>query len=189
MVFFFSLQRTGPFASNNKAATVYVVRHDGFTKTSFCYFKINPRAFIKWKKCFVFSKKNCIGAGQGSRQPPTPPEPLICSPRRRPAPPAGRRPRSTPDPAAGELPKPSPPALPPPELRPDPERRRSIWRWRRSSPTGVTGVEVESGMVKWAVDDPTCREAMLSKEYKCLSAHSRCLEVTDDRTSKHVGYR
>lgn len=47
----------------------------------------------------------------------------------------------------------------------------------------------ESGMVKWAVDDPTCREAMLSKDYRCLSAHSRCLEVTDDRTSKHVGYR
>ncbi|KAI5014328.1 hypothetical protein ZWY2020_055718 [Hordeum vulgare] len=63
------------------------------------------------------------GAGQGSKHPPTPPEPPICSPRRRPAPPAGRRPRSTPDPVAGELPKPSPLALPPPELRPYPERR------------------------------------------------------------------
>ncbi|XBI93455.1 hypothetical protein VPH35_030302 [Triticum aestivum] len=48
----------------------------------------------------------------------------------------------------------------------------------------------ESGMVKWAVDDPTCREAMLNnKEYRCLSAHSHCVDVTDDRTSKHVGYR
>ncbi|XBI57261.1 hypothetical protein VPH35_038703 [Triticum aestivum] len=48
----------------------------------------------------------------------------------------------------------------------------------------------ESGMVKWAVDDPMCREAMLNnKEYRCLSAHSHCVDVTDDRTSKHVGYR
>uniref|UniRef100_A0ACD5UCU2 Uncharacterized protein n=1 Tax=Avena sativa TaxID=4498 RepID=A0ACD5UCU2_AVESA len=48
----------------------------------------------------------------------------------------------------------------------------------------------ESGTVKWAVDNRTCREAMLNKnEYRCISAHSDCVDVTDDRTNKHVGYR
>lgn len=48
----------------------------------------------------------------------------------------------------------------------------------------------ESGMVKWAVDSPTCREAMLNNnEYRCFSVHSQCVDVTDDRTSMHVGYR
>lgn len=48
----------------------------------------------------------------------------------------------------------------------------------------------ESGTVKWAVDNQTCKEAMLNKnEYRCFSAHSDCVDVTDDRTSRHVGYR
>jgi hypothetical protein len=48
----------------------------------------------------------------------------------------------------------------------------------------------ESGMLKWAVDNSTCKEAMLNKnEYRCVSARSDCVDVTDDRTSNHVGYR
>ncbi|KAM0923808.1 hypothetical protein ACQ4PT_005320 [Festuca glaucescens] len=48
----------------------------------------------------------------------------------------------------------------------------------------------ESGMLKWAVDNSTCKEAMLNKnEYRCVSARSDCVDVTDDKTSNHVGYR
>ncbi|CAN6249422.1 unnamed protein product [Urochloa humidicola] len=48
----------------------------------------------------------------------------------------------------------------------------------------------ESGVVKWAVDNLTCEEAMVNKDqYMCVSSHSECMEVTDDRTSRHVGYR
>ncbi|CAO2043067.1 unnamed protein product [Urochloa humidicola] len=48
----------------------------------------------------------------------------------------------------------------------------------------------ESGVVKWAVDNITCEEAMVNKDqYMCISSHSKCIEVTDDRTIRHVGYR
>jgi len=48
----------------------------------------------------------------------------------------------------------------------------------------------ESGVVKWAVDNLTCRDAMVNKDqYMCVGTHSECIEVTDDRTSRHVGYR
>jgi hypothetical protein len=47
----------------------------------------------------------------------------------------------------------------------------------------------ESGVVKWAVDNSTCQEAMANKDqYMCISSRSECVEVTD-RTSRHVGYR
>ena len=48
----------------------------------------------------------------------------------------------------------------------------------------------DSGVVKWAVDNSTCEEAAANKDlYMCVSSHSECIGVTDDRTSRHVGYR
>ncbi|KAL6651064.1 hypothetical protein ACP70R_009989 [Stipagrostis hirtigluma subsp. patula] len=48
----------------------------------------------------------------------------------------------------------------------------------------------ESGVIKWAVDNSTCVEAMVNKEkYMCVSAYSECIEVTDNRRNRHVGYR
>lgn len=48
----------------------------------------------------------------------------------------------------------------------------------------------ESGVVKWAVDNLSCRDAMVNKDwYMCVSTHSECIEVTDDRMSRHLGYR
>jgi len=48
----------------------------------------------------------------------------------------------------------------------------------------------ESGVVKWAVDNSTCEDAMTNRDqYMCVSTHSECIEVTDNRTSRHVGYR
>ncbi|WVZ86456.1 hypothetical protein U9M48_033227 [Paspalum notatum var. saurae] len=48
----------------------------------------------------------------------------------------------------------------------------------------------ESGVVKWAVDNSTCENAMTNEDgYMCVSTHSECLDVTDDRTSRHLGYR
>ncbi|VAI26349.1 unnamed protein product [Triticum turgidum subsp. durum] len=46
------------------------------------------------------------------------------------------------------------------------------------------------GVVKWAVDKMTCDHAKLNKSnYRCLSPHSECADVTDDGTLKHLGYR
>ncbi|KAF7041217.1 hypothetical protein CFC21_051040 [Triticum aestivum] len=46
------------------------------------------------------------------------------------------------------------------------------------------------GVVKWAVDKMACEHAKLDKsEYRCLSSHSECIDVTDDGTLKHLGYR
>ncbi|CAL5068982.1 unnamed protein product [Urochloa decumbens] len=48
----------------------------------------------------------------------------------------------------------------------------------------------ESGVVKWAVDNSTCEDAMVNKDqYMCVSADSECVDVTDNRTSRYVGYR
>ncbi|KAL6903718.1 hypothetical protein ACP4OV_004531 [Aristida adscensionis] len=48
----------------------------------------------------------------------------------------------------------------------------------------------ESGVVKWAVDNSTCQEATANKEkYMCISDYSDCIDVVDDRTGRHVGYR
>ncbi|KAJ1271929.1 hypothetical protein BS78_06G163800 [Paspalum vaginatum] len=48
----------------------------------------------------------------------------------------------------------------------------------------------ESGVVKWAVDNSTCENAMAKEDgYMCVSTHSECLGVTDDRTGRHLGYR
>ncbi|KAL6651066.1 hypothetical protein ACP70R_009991 [Stipagrostis hirtigluma subsp. patula] len=50
-------------------------------------------------------------------------------------------------------------------------------------------ISEERGTVKWAVDTMTCKNATASTEgYRCFS-HSDCVDVTDDRTLKHVGYR
>lgn len=47
----------------------------------------------------------------------------------------------------------------------------------------------EWGVVKWAVDNITCKDAMASKEaYRCFF-HSDCIDVIDDNTHEHVGYR
>nr|CAB3487697.1 unnamed protein product [Digitaria exilis] len=46
----------------------------------------------------------------------------------------------------------------------------------------------EWGMVKWAVDSMTCKDAMSSESYRCFS-HSDCVDVTEDKTLKQVGYR
>ncbi|CAN6276338.1 unnamed protein product [Urochloa humidicola] len=48
----------------------------------------------------------------------------------------------------------------------------------------------ESGVVKWTVDNSTCEDAMANKDrYMCVSGHSECVDVTDNRTTRHVGYR
>ncbi|KAJ1271926.1 hypothetical protein BS78_06G163500 [Paspalum vaginatum] len=48
----------------------------------------------------------------------------------------------------------------------------------------------ESSLVEWAVDNSTCGEAMANKYgYMCVSSHSECIDVMDDRTSRHLGYR
>ncbi|KAJ1271931.1 hypothetical protein BS78_06G163900 [Paspalum vaginatum] len=47
----------------------------------------------------------------------------------------------------------------------------------------------EWGVVKWAIDNMTCTDAVVSKEgYRCFS-HSDCFDVMDERTLNHVGYR
>uniref|UniRef100_A0A0D3GEQ6 EGF-like domain-containing protein n=1 Tax=Oryza barthii TaxID=65489 RepID=A0A0D3GEQ6_9ORYZ len=46
----------------------------------------------------------------------------------------------------------------------------------------------ESGVVKWAFDHATCEQAKDS-DYRCFSPHSDCVDVTDDRTHMHLGYR
>ncbi|XP_037408049.1 uncharacterized protein LOC119270179 isoform X2 [Triticum dicoccoides] len=48
---------------------------------------------------------------------------------------------------------------------------------------------VQSGMVKWAIDFMPCEDAMNESDYRCVSTHCGCIDVTDDRTLKHVGYR
>ncbi|XP_044955448.1 wall-associated receptor kinase 4-like [Hordeum vulgare subsp. vulgare] len=46
------------------------------------------------------------------------------------------------------------------------------------------------GVVKWAVDKITCEHAKVDmSDYRCLSSHSECVDVTDDGTLKHLGYR
>uniref|UniRef100_A0ACD5UD14 Uncharacterized protein n=1 Tax=Avena sativa TaxID=4498 RepID=A0ACD5UD14_AVESA len=46
------------------------------------------------------------------------------------------------------------------------------------------------GMVQWAIDNMACEHAKLNKsDYRCFSSHSDCLDVTDDGTLKHLGYR
>ncbi|KAM3353856.1 hypothetical protein ACQJBY_024822 [Aegilops geniculata] len=47
----------------------------------------------------------------------------------------------------------------------------------------------KSGVVKWAIDNMTCEHAMNKSDYGCVSTHSGCIDVTDDTTLKHVGYR
>ncbi|XP_044973215.1 wall-associated receptor kinase 1-like [Hordeum vulgare subsp. vulgare] len=56
-------------------------------------------------------------------------------------------------------------------------------------PYALSG-EGERGMVKWAINSMTCEHAKLNKsDYRCFSIHSECVDVTDDRTLKHIGYR
>ncbi|CAL5068983.1 unnamed protein product [Urochloa decumbens] len=58
-----------------------------------------------------------------------------------------------------------------------------------SLPPSLYATSGEWGVVKWAVDNMTCKDATASMEgYRCFS-HSDCLEVTDERTLNHVGYR
>jgi hypothetical protein len=46
------------------------------------------------------------------------------------------------------------------------------------------------GVVKWVTDDVKCEHAKLNKsDYRCFSSHSDCVDVTDDGTLKHLGYR
>ncbi|TVU15152.1 hypothetical protein EJB05_38659, partial [Eragrostis curvula] len=48
----------------------------------------------------------------------------------------------------------------------------------------------ESGVLKWVVDNTTCKEVTANNyEHRCVSVHSECIDVTDDRSSRHVGYR
>ncbi|VAH83937.1 unnamed protein product [Triticum turgidum subsp. durum] len=50
--------------------------------------------------------------------------------------------------------------------------------------------EGERRMVKWAIDNMTCEHAKMNKsDYRCFSTHSDCVDVTDDRTLRHIGYR
>ncbi|KAI4965890.1 hypothetical protein ZWY2020_047905 [Hordeum vulgare] len=46
------------------------------------------------------------------------------------------------------------------------QKRSDSGDFLRDRDTTLYSFSGESGMVKWAVDDPTCREAMLSKEYR-----------------------
>ncbi|CAL5030934.1 unnamed protein product [Urochloa decumbens] len=47
----------------------------------------------------------------------------------------------------------------------------------------------EWAVVKWAIDNLTCKDASASKVgYRCFS-NSDCVDVTDDKTLKQVGYR
>ncbi|CAN6249424.1 unnamed protein product [Urochloa humidicola] len=53
------------------------------------------------------------------------------------------------------------------------------------------GFSSERGVVKWAVDKMTCKDATAFTEgysYRCIS-DSDCVDVTDERTLNHVGYR
>jgi hypothetical protein len=57
----------------------------------------------------------------------------------------------------------------------------------RSSPFAFSR---EWGVLKWTIGSRTCQDAMASKEgyYRCFS-HSDCLDVTDEITFSHIGYR
>uniref|UniRef100_A0ACD5UDI1 Uncharacterized protein n=1 Tax=Avena sativa TaxID=4498 RepID=A0ACD5UDI1_AVESA len=45
-------------------------------------------------------------------------------------------------------------------------------------------------VVTWAIDNTTCEDAKLDKgDYRCFTSHSDCVDVTEDRTTKHSGYR
>jgi hypothetical protein len=47
----------------------------------------------------------------------------------------------------------------------------------------------EHGVLRWAVDNKTCKDAMASEDYRCFS-NSDWLDVTDEILSlKHVGYQ
>ena len=47
----------------------------------------------------------------------------------------------------------------------------------------------EHGVLTWAVDNKTCKDAMASEDYRCFS-NSDCLDVTDEMLSlNHVGYQ
>jgi hypothetical protein len=47
----------------------------------------------------------------------------------------------------------------------------------------------EWGVLKWAVDSISCKDAKASKEgYRCFS-HSDCVDVTGDKPSEQLGYR
>ncbi|KAL6903719.1 hypothetical protein ACP4OV_004532 [Aristida adscensionis] len=45
------------------------------------------------------------------------------------------------------------------------------------------------GLVKWAVDNVTCKDALAFKVVYICSSYSECVDVTDDRTLHHIGYR
>ncbi|KAE8767413.1 Wall-associated receptor kinase 4 [Hordeum vulgare] len=45
------------------------------------------------------------------------------------------------------------------------------------------------GVVKWVIDNMACEHAVKKSDYGCFSTHSGCIDVTDDTTLKHVGYR
>jgi len=48
----------------------------------------------------------------------------------------------------------------------------------------------EWGVVKWAVDSTTCKNATaIKKGYRCFSNNSDCVDVRDDKTYREVGYR
>lgn len=55
--------------------------------------------------------------------------------------------------------------------------------------TDLYSYSEEWGVVKWTLVNATCKDAMTSKEgYGCFS-NSACVDVTDDKTLKQVGYR
>ncbi|VAH54693.1 unnamed protein product [Triticum turgidum subsp. durum] len=46
------------------------------------------------------------------------------------------------------------------------------------------------GVVKWVVDKMTCEQAKVNvNDDLCFSFHSNCIDVTDDGTLQHLGYR
>ncbi|EMS47124.1 Wall-associated receptor kinase 4 [Triticum urartu] len=59
-----------------------------------------------------------------------------------------------------------------------------------SNPETLYALSGKRGVVKWAVVKMPCLHAQLNEsDYKCLSSHSDCIDVTDDGTLKLLGYR
>ncbi|KAM3368744.1 hypothetical protein ACQJBY_016958 [Aegilops geniculata] len=59
-----------------------------------------------------------------------------------------------------------------------------------SSDPALYALSEQRGVVTWAIDSLTCKDAKLDKsDYRCFTAHSDCIDVTEDRTMKHAGYR
>ncbi|CAM0952977.1 unnamed protein product [Alopecurus aequalis] len=58
------------------------------------------------------------------------------------------------------------------------------------SDPALYALSAEWGTVTWAVENTTCEDAKLDKgDYRCFTSHSDCVDVTQDRTTEHSGYR